>query len=132
MRSRSTAQPERSNAWFASPEPNTSSLKPQPKFNLDSMRQKLKALAAEYGKVAVFVWFGIFVLVFAAAAIAIHFGFEFEGAAGSAGTLGAAYIATKLTQPLRILATVALTPLVAKVVRRRPAESPADDQAPPA
>ena len=34
------------------------------------------------------------------------------------GQLPAAYIATKLTQPLRIAATLALTPVVARVYER--------------
>ena len=41
-----------------------------------------------------------------------------EGTVAQAGVLGAAYVATKATQPLRILATLALTPLIARLVRR--------------
>ena len=82
------------------------------------MREKWKALLAEYGPVAVGVYLAIFAVVFAGAAVALQLGFSFEVTAGSAGTLGAAWVATKLTQPLRILATVALTPPVAAVVRR--------------
>lgn len=77
------------------------------------MREKMKSLLAEYGRVALTVYFAIFFLTLLGFAIAIKLGFDVESAEGSVGTLGAAYVATKLTQPVRILATVALTPLVA-------------------
>jgi hypothetical protein len=83
-----------------------------------SLRAKWKTLLAEYGQVALGVYFAIFGVVFACAALAIQLGFSFEGVAGSAGTLGGAWIATKLTQPIRILATVALTPVVGTLLRR--------------
>ncbi|MEQ1572066.1 MAG: hypothetical protein ABMA64_40940 [Myxococcota bacterium] len=55
-------------------------------------------------------WFGFWV--------AISWGFEPSGAVAGAGTVGGAYAATKLTQPVRILATLALTPVVVKVAAR--------------
>jgi hypothetical protein len=82
------------------------------------VREKWKALLAQYGKVAIGVYLSIFLLVFAGFAIAIQLGFAVDDAAGGAGTVGAAWVATKLTQPIRILATVALTPLVAAVINR--------------
>ena len=85
---------------------------------MSGLRNKWKTLLEEYGKVAIGVYLAIFAVVFIAAAIAIHLGFSFDGVAGSAGTLGGAWLATKLTQPIRILATVALTPLVAPLFRR--------------
>src|SRR5687768_8073147 len=85
---------------------------------VSGLRNKWKTLLAEYGRVAIGVYLAIFALVFTGAAIAIHLGFSFEGVAGSAGTLGAAWLATKLTQPIRIIATVALTPLVAPLFRK--------------
>jgi hypothetical protein len=84
-----------------------------------SMKEKLTALLAEYGKIALYLYFGIFALVLAGFAIAISAGVEVESTAGSAGILGAAWLATKLTQPLRILATLALTPIVARVLESR-------------
>jgi hypothetical protein len=74
-------------------------------------------MVAEYGPVALWVYFGIFAVVLAAFAIAIKLGFQTEGAASTAGTLGAAWLATKVTQPLRIVATLAVTPLVMRVLR---------------
>jgi hypothetical protein len=80
--------------------------------------ERLKRLGAEYGQLALWVYFGIFALVFVGFALAIRAGVEVEGAAGSAGVWGAAYVATKLTQPLRIAATLALTPVVMTLWRR--------------
>lgn len=82
------------------------------------LKDRLQTLLAEYGTVAIVIYFGIFALVFAGFAISIRLGVQVESAAGTAGTLGAAYLATKLTQPLRILATLVLTPIVGKLVKR--------------
>lgn len=88
---------------------------PTPKAPLG---ERLKRLAAEYGQLALWVYFGIFALVFLGFVLAIGAGVEVESAAGSAGVWGAAYVATKLTQPLRIAATLALTPVVMTVSRK--------------
>jgi hypothetical protein len=83
------------------------------------MTERLKALLAEYGKVAVWIYVALFLLVLAGFSAAIGLGMRVQSAAGSAGTLGAAWVATKLTQPARIGATVLLTPLVARLLRKR-------------
>jgi hypothetical protein len=88
------------------------------------VRKTVKQLLSEYGPVAVAVYFAIFFAVLAGFWAAVRFGWRPASAAGNVGAFGAAYIATKLTQPLRIVATIALTPLVARVyerVRGRPA-----------
>ena len=82
------------------------------------MRKTVQHLLTEYGTVAVVVYFTIFFAVLAGFWAALRFGWRPESAAGTAGTLAAAYVATKLTQPLRIAATIALTPLVARVYER--------------
>jgi hypothetical protein len=81
-------------------------------------KERLKALLAEYGRVAIWTYFVIFGLTLCGFAIAIAAGVEVESAQGKAGILGAAYVATKLTQPLRIFATLALTPIIARVAAR--------------
>ncbi len=86
------------------------------------MRKSLKQVMAEYGPVAVAVYLVIFVLVLGGSWAAIRLGWSPSGTAGSAGTFAAAYVFTKLTQPLRIAATLALTPLVAKVHARLTAQ----------
>lgn len=89
------------------------------------MKSKLEALLVEYGKIAVAVYLVLFLVVLAAFALALAAGFEVKSAAGAAGTLGGAYLATKLTQPVRILATLALTPAVARLIgRKKSARSP--------
>jgi hypothetical protein len=82
------------------------------------MRINFKQLLAEYGRVAIAVYLVIFVATLLGSWMAIRMGWRPAGAAGNAGTLAAAYVATKLTQPLRIAATVVLTPLVAKAHER--------------
>jgi len=78
----------------------------------------MKGIFAEYGPLALVLYLTIFAITLAGFAVAISFGVETDSAAGSAGTLAAAWLATKLTQPLRILATLALTPLVAAGLKR--------------
>jgi hypothetical protein len=81
-------------------------------------RERLKRLLAEYGRVAIWTYFALFVLVLAGFALAIAWGVQVESGKGGAGVLGAAYVATKLSQPLRIAATLALTPIVARLLKR--------------
>lgn len=81
-------------------------------------REKLKALLAEYGNVALYTYLVIWLLTLAGFAVAISFGVDVKGAAGGAGLLGATWLATKLTQPLRIFGTLALTPVVAAALRK--------------
>lgn len=83
-----------------------------------SLKTRLTVLLEEYGKIAVAIYFGIFALVLGAFVVAIQLGFEVRSAHATAGTLGAAWIATKLTQPLRIVATLVLTPIVGRFVKR--------------
>jgi hypothetical protein len=93
-------------------------------------KERLKALISEYGRTALGTYFGLFFLVLLGFAAAFSWGFRGsdwlgDTSASSAGVLGAAYVATKATQPLRIFATIALTPLVARLVNRlRPARQP--------
>ena len=82
------------------------------------MRKTLKQVLAEYGAVAVVVYLALFFVVLGGFVAAFWLGWRPRGVSGQAGTLGAAYIATKLTQPLRIAATLFLTPVVAKLYER--------------
>ena len=75
-------------------------------------------MLVEYGAVAVVVYFAIFFLVIFGFWAAIRFGWQPSSAAGTVGVWTAAYIATKLTQPLRVIATLAVTPFVAKLYER--------------
>lgn len=94
---------------------STPPVTPAPKL---SLKDRFKALMSQYGKMVLWVYFTLFFLVLAGFAVAIRLGFNVKGAGGSMGILAGAWVATKLTQPLRILATLALTPLVERVTRR--------------
>ncbi|MFN2601470.1 MAG: FAM210A/B-like domain-containing protein [Gemmatimonadaceae bacterium] len=82
------------------------------------MRKTVQNLFAEYGAVAVVVYFTIFFLVLIGFWTAFRFGWRPSSAGGTVGVWAAAYIATKLTQPVRIIATLAITPFVAKLYER--------------
>lgn len=82
------------------------------------MRKTLKNILAEYGGVAVVLYLAIFFAVLGGFWFAIRMGFRPAGTGGKVGTFAAAYVATKLTQPLRIGLTVVLTPLVARAWER--------------
>lgn len=73
---------------------------------------------AQYGKIGVITYFAIFFATWGGFAAAIAAGVQVESTAGGAGLLGASYLATKVTQPLRIAATFALTPILAAVWQR--------------
>ena len=83
------------------------------------MTEKLQKLMAEYGRIALAIYLSTFVLTMAGFSLAIMRGFEVDGASSTAGTLGAAWIATKLTQPIRIGVTLVLTPAVGTFIKRR-------------
>jgi hypothetical protein len=82
-------------------------------------RERLKKLLGEYGKLAIYIYIAIFVVVLVGFALVIQMGIKVDSAAGTAGVWGTAWVATKVAQPLRILATIALTPLLAQLLRRR-------------
>lgn len=89
------------------------------------MREKLRQslarfrdLILEYGIIALIVHYVIFAIVIVGFYFAIRSGWQPTSTAGSVGTWGAAYIAAKITQPLRIVATLAITPLVARAYER--------------
>lgn len=81
-------------------------------------REKLKNLLAEYGNVALGTYLVIWLLTLAGFAIAISAGVKVESATSGLGLAGASWLATKLTQPLRIAATLVLTPLVTVALRK--------------
>lgn len=83
-----------------------------------SLKERFKTLIAESGAIVLWVYFGIFGLVLVSTATALKMGVKLDGVAGAAGIWGAAYLFTKFTQPLRIAATLAITPAVATLLRR--------------
>lgn len=83
------------------------------------MRKTLKEILTEYGAIAVVVYLTLFALVLVGAYFAIRLGWSPTSGVGTAGAWTAAYIVTKLTQPLRIAATVLLTTFLGKMWEKR-------------
>jgi hypothetical protein len=83
-----------------------------------SLKKTINKLLTEYGAVAVVLYFSIFFLVLFGVWFGLKAGWTPASTSGKAGTFAAAYIITKLTQPLRIGATVVLTPFVARMYER--------------
>lgn len=82
------------------------------------LKQRLNTLLETYGQVALVTWLTIFATVMLGFVVAIKFGYQPESATGQTGVLIIAYAATQATKPLRILATLALTPVVARFISR--------------
>jgi hypothetical protein len=93
------------------------------------MRKTFQKLIAEYGAIAVIVYFIIFFGTWAGAwvaiqrgvnlaALAARFGLSSNGFVANLGAGTAAYIFTKLLQPVRIGVTLILTPLLARAYER--------------
>jgi len=84
-----------------------------------TLKQRLQKLMAEYGKVAIYTYLALSLGTIAAFSIAFGFGMAPSSASGVFGVIGAGWLAAKATMPLRILATLGLTPLIATLLRRR-------------
>lgn len=84
-----------------------------------AQKDRWQALLVEYGNLAVGVYLALFVATLLGFWLAIGAGVEVGGTTAELGRVGAAYAATKLSQPLRIAATAVLTPLLAAWRRRR-------------
>ena len=80
------------------------------------LKERFQTLLKEYGKVALVIHFSFFFLAILGFWLAIKFGFPIDGISSTAGTLGAAYAATQVIKPLRLIATMVLTPLVARLI----------------
>jgi hypothetical protein len=96
------------------------------------MKARLEKLLAEYGKVALITYLVLSVLAIVGFSIAIAAGANPTSATGFFGVIAAGWLAAKATMPLRILATLAITPLVAALIRRlskKPVQVEEPDQA---
>ncbi len=93
-------------------ETDTESTKPR------LLKDRLQDHIAEYGKLAVIIFMSLGVLSLIGFYIAIKAGIDVGSGSGTAGALAAAWVANKLTMPIRIGATLVLTPLIAKILRR--------------
>ena len=96
-----------------------------------SLKERLSAHMAEYGKLALYTYLTLSLLAIAGFSIAIGAGLAPSSATGVIGTIGAGWLAAKATMPLRILATLALTALIAVLWRKwRPAPAEVASEAP--
>lgn len=87
---------------------------------IEKQSARMKALVERYGSVAIAMWMALFTPVLAGSYAAISLGFDLgESVAGKTGVLAMAYGATMLTKPVRLVITLALTPLVAQLLQRR-------------
>lgn len=105
------------------PNPNDTPTTPAPSQAVaakPSLKERLKALFADCAVLAIIVYFSIFFACIGVFAALLHLGFDVKGAGGNAGVLAGAWAATKLTQPIRIMATLAITPPLERVLRRAP------------
>lgn len=105
---------------------------PAPGAVKPSLKQRLTALFEDYGSVAIVTYFTLSILTIIGFSVAIWIGAEPSSATGGLGVVIAGWVAAKATLPIRILITLALTPVVAVVVRRRrrvsdPPEDPSDE-----
>jgi hypothetical protein len=83
-------------------------------------RERLKRLFVEYGLLGIVVHYALYVLVLLGFVLVM---LQREPAAPlisvqTLGVLAAAYVANKLTMPLRLLGTLTLTPLLRALWRR--------------
>lgn len=89
----------------------------EPKKEKLPLKERLAEHLAEYGKVALVVYFSISILTIIGFYIAIKAGVDVgDSAASDSGALVAAWVAAKLTWPIRVGVTFLLTPVAAAVV----------------
>lgn len=81
---------------------------------LSGWRQKM----AQFGTMGIAIYLASFVLVFSGFLVAINAGWKTESTAGTAGVIGAAYVATRLTAPLRIGIALVLAPIATRLWNR--------------
>ena len=78
-----------------------------------ALKGRYTDLVTQFGAIAFVTHFSIGLLTFSSLAIMISTGVDVEGAAEGSGVLASAWVAYKLTMPVRLVITVGLTPIVA-------------------
>ena len=92
-----------------------------------SLKERLQAHMAEYGKIALYTYIALSLTTIIGFSIAIGIGVSPSDATGVLGVIGAGWLAAKATMPLRILATLGLTPLIAALLKRRKPKAEPDE-----
>jgi hypothetical protein len=82
------------------------------------VRKTVREFVVEYGTVGLVVYLTTTVLVYLGFWIALQFGWRPASTAGNAGYWFTAYIAAKATQPFRILGSMAITPVIARIYEK--------------
>lgn len=97
------------------------------------LKERLSALFAEYGRIAIATYFTLSILTIIGFSVAFGLGIEPSSATGVLGVIAAGWVAAKATLPIRVVITLAITPGVAWVVRRWWPVKPSseDDEATP-
>lgn len=85
---------------------------------LQDLLVRFRHLVVEYGAIALIVHYVIFAIVITGFWAAIRMGWRPTDTMANVGAWTAAYIAAKITQPARIVATIAITPFVARLYER--------------
>lgn len=83
-----------------------------------TLKERLKKQFAEYPRIAIITYLTLSIASIVGFSIAIGIGAQPSTATGTLGVIGAGWVAAKALMPLRILATLALTPMIAAVVQR--------------
>jgi hypothetical protein len=84
-----------------------------------TLKERLKAHFKDYGSIAIYTYLALSLTAIIGFSIAIGMGVGASSASGVFGSIGAGWVAAKATMPLRILATLGLTPLIAALLNRR-------------
>lgn len=83
------------------------------------LKVRLKALFREYGLIAILTHATISITTISGFSLAIWIGVSPSSATGMAGVIAAGWAAAQPILPLRTLLTLALTPIIARILRRR-------------
>ena len=87
------------------------------------MQKTVKKILTEYGAFAVVIYLTLFAIVITGFMLAFTFGWRPESITGRVGVFTAAYLATRLTQPIRIVVTAAITPVCVRFYERARAKA---------
>lgn len=91
------------------------------------LKQRLAAVMQDYPKVALYTYLALSLTAIVGFSLAIGLGLKPSNSSGVFGTIVAGWAAAKLTLPIRAVATIALTPVIAAVLaKRKPQQTPAD------
>ena len=91
------------------------------------LKDRLAKQFKEYPRIAVYTYFTMSILTIIGFSIAIGIGAQPSSATGTLGVIGAGWVAAKATMPIRILATLGLTPVIAAIVKRLPRRPDRDE-----